>query len=119
MRDRITQLMCGAGLLGIWLLASGTSITAEPQHRRPPAARHRTPSKKAATPTKLPCGDVLGFQVLLDRQGISPGQIDGFARRNLTRALSAYQKEHKIASSGRPDCETWRALGGDSSGAAP
>ena len=36
----------------------------------------------------LPCGDYISFQVLLDRQGFSSGQIDGRPGNNFTHALS-------------------------------
>lgn len=64
-------------------------------------------------PTGLPCGSILGFQVLLDRRGISAGEIDGASGRNLTRALTAFQRAQRLPATGQPDCETWRALGGD------
>jgi len=64
-------------------------------------------------PAKLPCGDILGFQVRLDRQGISGGEIDGAAGQNLTRALTAFQQAKKLTPTGKPDCETWKALGGE------
>ena len=39
----------------------------------------------------LPCGDYVSFQVLLDRQGFSSGQIDGKPGNNFNHALSAAQ----------------------------
>jgi lipoprotein-anchoring transpeptidase ErfK/SrfK len=63
--------------------------------------------KEPATP---PCGDVVGFQVLLDRQGFSPGQIDGRAGANLSRALAAMQTAQGLPSTGRRNCATWQAL---------
>ena len=77
--------------------------------KKPPARRvRRTPP-----PVALPCGDLVGFQVLLDRQGFSPGQIDGKQGANFLRALSALQAAKKVQPSGHPDCDTWKALGGD------
>jgi lipoprotein-anchoring transpeptidase ErfK/SrfK len=73
--------------------------------------------KKAAQPAPLPCGDLLGFQVLLDRQGFSPGEIDSKVGDNLTHALAALQSSREIAPTGEPDCDTWRALGGDTADA--
>ena len=76
-------------------------------------------SKKPHPPAQqalLPCGDVAGFQVLLDRQGFSPGEIDGRAGRSLAGALTAFQKEKELPATGKPDCETWSALGGDTAG---
>ena len=55
----------------------------------------------------------MSFAVLLDRQGFSTGQIDGTANKNFTRALTAMRAEKKIAATGQPDCDTWKALGGD------
>jgi lipoprotein-anchoring transpeptidase ErfK/SrfK len=74
----------------------------------------RKPVAKSAPAPVLPCGDFLGFQVLLDRQGFSPGQIDGKPGPNFAHALAALQSARKLPSTGQPDCETWKALGGDS-----
>jgi lipoprotein-anchoring transpeptidase ErfK/SrfK len=87
------------------------SAEAEQRHqkpRRPAAARSR------AAPTALPCGNILAFQVLLDRQGFSVGQIEATANTNTARALTAFQNARPVVASGKPDCETWKSLGGDS-----
>lgn len=80
---------------------------------KPHAPAHRPPARTASAP-KLPCGDVVGFQVQLDRLGFSPGQIDGKIGANFSHALAAFQESKKLTSSGRPDCGTWKALGVDS-----
>jgi lipoprotein-anchoring transpeptidase ErfK/SrfK len=56
---------------------------------------------------------LLSFAVLLDRQGFSPGQIDGSANANFMRALGAMRAARNVATTGAPDCESWRSLGGD------
>ncbi|HWF86304.1 MAG TPA: L,D-transpeptidase [Vicinamibacterales bacterium] len=97
-----------------------TAAAAEPANgqairSRRPAGRRQSPAK-TARPAPLPCGDLLGFQVLLDRQGFSPGEIDNKTGDNLTHALAALQAAREIATSGQPDCDTWHALGGDEAG---
>jgi lipoprotein-anchoring transpeptidase ErfK/SrfK len=71
------------------------------------------PARRTPPPAALACGDLIGFQVLLDRQGFSSGQIDGRKGANFLHALAALQTAKNVQSSGQPDCETWRALGGD------
>ena len=73
-----------------------------------PAARGA--ASKRGVAMKLPCGDLVGFQVRLDRQGFSTGQIDGRPGDNFTRALAAFQTARKLPA-GKPDCATWEALG--------
>src|SRR5262245_41422944 len=94
------------------LVASAALHAEAPQKRR--ATKRTTPAKKTTAPAPLPCGDLVSFAVLLDRQGFSPGQIDGTANRNFTRALDAMRAAKQITATGQPDCETWNALGGDS-----
>jgi len=53
-----------------------------------------------------PPDDVLVLQVMLDRAGFSPGEIDGRAGSNLRRALSAFQHAHDLPATGRADDET-------------
>ena len=89
-------------------LALHADLSAQVKKRSAPARRARV-----TAPAPLPCGDLVGFQVLLDRQGFSPGQIDGRPGANFSHALSALQTAKKIQSTGRPDCETWKALGAD------
>ena len=67
--------------------------------------RKKRPAKQAAPA----CGDLLGFQVLLDRQGFSPGQIDGQPGPNFSHALAALQSAKGLKQSGA-DCATWQAL---------
>ena len=97
-------------------LAIGWWTPAEAQ-RGHPKPRRAAAAKKPAAPV-LPCGNIVAFQVLLDRQGFSPGEMSAAANVNTGRALTAFQHAHHVAASGKPDCETWRALGGDSSEAA-
>jgi lipoprotein-anchoring transpeptidase ErfK/SrfK len=66
--------------------------------------------KPPPKPAPWPCGDLVSFQVLLDRQGFSPGQIDGRPGPNLSHALAAMQSARGLPSSGQPDCATWQAL---------
>jgi lipoprotein-anchoring transpeptidase ErfK/SrfK len=81
----------------------------------PPATVPRAKtSKNPVKPASPVCGDLLGFQVLLDRQGFSPGQIDGKPGPNFSHAMAALQKTQGLNASGKPDCATWKALtGGD------
>jgi lipoprotein-anchoring transpeptidase ErfK/SrfK len=59
------------------------------------------------------CRDAIAFQVLLDRQGFSSGEIDGRIGANTSRALAAFQEAKGLPPSGAPDCATLEALGGD------
>ena len=83
-------------------------------HANLSAAQKKRPVRRTPPAASLPCGDRVGFQVLLDRQGFSPGQIDGKTGANFSHALSALQTAKKLRSTGQPDCDTWKALGGDS-----
>ena len=105
MRSRIARLAAGLAALAVFTAA------APPRPVRPP--RPKTPVKKAPAPPPLQCGDYVSFQVLLDRQGFSSGEIDGKPGANFSRALAALQSARRVPASGQPDCDTWHALGGD------
>jgi lipoprotein-anchoring transpeptidase ErfK/SrfK len=114
--------MVGVVILGGLLFASGAWISAEAQHRRAPARPRAAAKEQGKRVTKpaaaLPCGDLLSLQVLLDRQGFSPGELDGMTGANFTHALSAFQQAHRLPMTGQPDCDSWRALGGDTAGSS-
>ena len=96
-------------------LAVGAWAPAEAQRGRQ-KPRRTAAARSRATPA-LPCGNIVAFQVLLDRQGFSVGQIEAAANVNTARALRAFQNARQLAASGQPDCDTWRKLGGDSAAA--
>src|SRR5258708_4685751 len=103
MSNRIVQLAVAVATI----VALHADLSAAPK-KRPARPVHRTPP-----PASLPCGDLVGFQVLLDRQGFSPGQIDGKTGANFSHVLAAFQAARNLAPTSAPPCETWQALGGD------
>ncbi len=58
---------------------------------------------------------VLKTQILLDRQNISPGSIDAYWGMNVAKAIAAFELRNGFPVDGRPDAETFAALGGDAS----
>ena len=107
---RILRTLQVAPLLFLIAMPAG----AAPPHARKPVVHRKTPP----SPPPLPCGDYVSFQVLLDRQGFSPGQIDGKPGTNFSHALAALQQARNIAASGEADCDTWHALGGNGAAAS-
>ncbi len=99
MRNRTAGLI----LAVLVVMSLDAALGAQAQKKGPPNS-----------PTR-PCGDLVGFQVLLDRQGFSPGEIDGVSGTNLSHALAALQAARGLPLTSRPDCATWQALAGEGS----
>lgn len=67
----------------------------------------------------LPPDTVLAAQVMLDAAGFSPGEIDGKAGANFSRAVAAYQESRGLETSGRADEATLDRLRQDFRGRPP
>ena len=78
-----------------------------------------TQAQEAPIHTAPIVSEKLAAQVMLDRAGFSPGEIDGRVGRNFGRALAAFQRAHALAPSGRLDQETWTALSNRAGGQQP
>ena len=72
-----------------------------------------------APPTATAVSEVLAAQILLDRAGFSPGEIDGRQGVNLRRALTAFQRAHSLQPTGRLDEDTRATLLNRAGGAPP
>lgn len=70
------------------------------------------PQAQSGNGAATDCGDILTVQVLLDRCGFSPGEIDGRSGANTRRALTAFQQARGLHTNGVPDYATLEALGG-------
>ena len=66
-------------------------------------------AQPADTPAPV-VSETLASQIMLDRIGFSPGEIDGRSGPNLKRALLAFQQAHELPASGQLDPATWDAL---------
>src|SRR5688572_13847511 len=66
----------------------------------------------AAQAPSYRAGRSLTLQVLLDRAGFSPGEIDGGVGQNTRRAIEAFQVAHDLPPTSHMDEGTWIALGG-------
>ena len=73
------------------------------------AARHRQPAPSAHKQTPEFNEDVLNAEVLLDRNGFSPGVVDGHDGDNFANALHAFQQVNGFAV-GRLDQQTMERL---------
>jgi lipoprotein-anchoring transpeptidase ErfK/SrfK len=82
-------------LVIILTLLAGTAGLAQTPARRSEAAR--------PVPTSGTSDETLAVQVMLDRAGFSPGEIDGRAGANLKRALTAFQRTKGLPESGQID----------------
>jgi lipoprotein-anchoring transpeptidase ErfK/SrfK len=79
---------------------------------------HATEAQES--PTAAPVvSEVLAAQVMLDRAGFSPGEIDGQTGRNFMRALASFQRTSSLSSSGQLDDATWSALSSRGGGHQP
>lgn len=101
----------GAVLLCLLSMVQPFRAAAAPQRAHKP--RIPAVARKAPPVAPLPCGDYVAFQVLLDRQGFSPGEIDGQPGDNFAHAISAFQESKQLPVTSMPDCDTWHTLGGD------
>lgn len=100
-------------VFGVMALPPATHATRTP-HRAPTRQARPHPHAQSTAPA-LQCGDVLAFQVLLDKRGFSPGEIDGHLGANGARIVSAFQEANKLPVTGVPDCATWELLAGEGS----
>ena len=89
----------------IWALASAIALAQQPGRTAP-----GKPRADSATPI---ISEVLAAQVMLDRSGFSPGEIDGKAGPNFQKALTAFQESRGLRTSGLLDEATAERLHDD------
>ena len=73
------------------------------------AAQFSAPSGKGGARGPSPATTIKA-EILLDRAGFSPGQIDGQTGSNDQKALATFQAANGLKPSGHLDAETWSRL---------
>lgn len=62
-----------------------------------------------------PSASIVKAQVLLARQGVSPGEIDGLDGDNYRKAVAQFRRRENLGDGHAVDAATWQALRGDTS----
>jgi lipoprotein-anchoring transpeptidase ErfK/SrfK len=88
----------------VWLLIGTVALA---QTDKPAAARQGSRVGTTGAPV---VSETLAVQIMLDRAGFSPGEIDGQAGANVKRAVTAFQRAHALTESGQLDQTTWQRL---------
>lgn len=96
-------LMCGCVLLAP---IAARALTADEVNR---AGRPATKSKATRASAAI-----VKAQVLLARQGVSPGEIDGLDGDNYRKAIDQFRRRQNLGTGETLDAATWQALKGDS-----
>ena len=94
-------------LVTFWLAAVTAAFAQSPSNARRPADAQPAPKATTGAPV---VSETLAVQVMLDRAGFSPGEIDGRPGANLKRALTAFQRANGLMESGAADQATWDRL---------
>lgn len=96
-------LLCGCVLLAP--AAANALTTDEVNHAGRPAATKSKPTR--------PNASIVKAQVLLARQGVSPGEIDGLDGDNYRKAIDQFRRRENLGNGEIIDAPTWQALKGD------
>jgi peptidoglycan hydrolase-like protein with peptidoglycan-binding domain len=104
-------------LIALFPLAAADAATQQhPKHRsssQAPALTSESINAAAPQGTSSDPAIIIKTEVLLDRDGFSPGEIDGKNGDNFRKALAAFQQAKNRAASGKLDADTWNALFSD------
>jgi lipoprotein-anchoring transpeptidase ErfK/SrfK len=107
MHCRWTIVLAGAA---IWALTTAGAWALDPASVNE-AAFGRVPAKKSAAFDPL----LIKAQVLLDRAGYSPGEIDGRPGENARKAIAAFERARGLNADGKLDERVWSELAATSS----
>lgn len=98
-----SALLCGCMLLAP---VASLALTADEVNRA---------DRPAAVKSKVmrPNASIVKAQVLLARQGVSPGEIDGLDGDNYRKAIDQFRRRENLGGAEIIDAATWLALRGD------
>lgn len=96
-------LVCGCVLLAP---VAANALTADEVNRagRPAATKSKVTRANAS---------IVKAQVLLARQGVSPGEIDGLDGDNYRKAIGQFRRRENLGTGETIDAPTWQALKGE------
>ena len=115
-------------VLLFWMILGTAALAQAPANQSPAKPEVPSPSQAPPTPSATPqsparevpvVSETLTLQVMLDRAGFSPGEIDGRTGPNVRRAIAAFQRAHGMTESPRVDDATWQRLSEVSGVSAP